>query len=268
VSVRRAAVDVDAMPDEAFGLAEDHPPFSAAPHTHAKHQILYASKGTMTLSACGRRWMLPPQRAAFLPAGTTHAAASTTGIELRTIYLTPKLLPSPAPNPSVRVFAVTTLAREMILHAMRWGPATTTSATSPTSATRAAFFRALAGLSLEWMADERPYHLPEPTSPELSRATAWIAEHLAGATVETAAAAAHVSVRTLARRFEEEAGMPFRTYLQTARMLRAMELLAKPRASVSATAYAVGFQSIGAFTTAFHERCGETPSEYRARVRG
>jgi AraC-like DNA-binding protein len=50
-------------------------------------------------------------------------------------------------------------------------------------------------------------------------------------------------------------------------MMRAMELLAKPRASVSATAYAVGFQSASAFATAFTERCGETPSEYRARIR-
>ncbi len=41
-----------------------------------------------------------------------------------------------------------------------------------------------------------------------------------------------------------------------------------PAASISATAYAVGFQSIGAFTTAFRERCDETPSEYRARARG
>ena len=53
---------------------------------------------------------------------------------------------------------------------------------------------------------------------------------------------------------------------RAARMMRAMELLAEPRASVSATAYAVGFASLGAFTTAFTERCGETPSAYRARI--
>jgi len=166
---------------------------------------------------------------------------------------------------SVRVFAVRPLAREVILEAMRWGPGRRR---ATADATRDAFSRAFAALAAEWMADERPYHLPEAKSGRLARAMDWTTANLADATVEGAAAAAHVSVRTLSRRFEKEAGMPFRTYLQSARMLRAMELLAAPRASISATAFAVGFQSLGAFTTAFHERCAETPSEYRARVRG
>jgi AraC-like DNA-binding protein len=50
--------------------------------------------------------------------------------------------------------------------------------------------------------------------------------------------------------------------------MRAMERLSKPGASVTTVAYEVGFQSLGAFTTAFTERCGETPSAYRSRVNG
>ena len=111
-----------------------------------------------------------------------------------------------------------------------------------------------------------PFYLPEAKTPELARAMAWIGEHLEDATIEGAAEAAHVSVRTLSRRFDEEAREGFRSYLQSARMMRAMELLAAPRASVSAVAYAVGFRSLGAFTTAFTERTGETPSAYRTRV--
>jgi AraC-like DNA-binding protein len=258
--VGKRPVDVDEVADEAFGLAEDHEPFGARVHAHRKHQILYAAKGTMTLSALGRRWTLPPQRAAFLPAGVEHAAASATGIELRTVYLAPSAMAG-APR-GVAVFGVTPLAREMMLHAMRWAPG------GKGDAARGPFFRALAALALEWMRDERPYHLPEAKTEELARATEWIADHLADATVERAAKAGHVSVRTLSRRFEEELGMPFRAYLQSARMLAALELLAKPRSSISATAYAVGFQSVAAFTTAFHARIGETPSEYRARSRG
>lgn len=261
---KRARVDVDAAPSEAFGLADTLGPFTSEPHAHAKHQILYAARGTMTLSAAGRRWTLPPERAAWIAAGTSHVAASATGVELRTVYLAPSLAPAWATEATV--FAVTPLAREMILHAMRWGPTDATPEATPSEATRTSFFRALAGLAREWAQAERPYYLPEAKTPELGRAMEWTRAHLEDATVEGAAAAAHVSVRTLSRRFEDEAQTSFRSYLQAARMMRAMELLAAPRASVTEVAFAVGFRSLGAFTTAFTERCGETPSDYRARV--
>jgi AraC-like DNA-binding protein len=59
---------------------------------------------------------------------------------------------------------------------------------------------------------------------------------------------------------------PWRTYLLHARMLRAMALLAPPGQSVQQTATAVGFDSLSAFTRAFAQFCGETPSTYRQRT--
>lgn len=261
--VTRAHVDVDATADEGFGLDEEHPPFSSRWHAHTKHQILFAAQGTLTLATEERRWTLPPERAAWIHAGTRHMAESKTGVSLRTVYLAPELT-SEAPL-SACVFAVTPLAREMLLHAMRWGPRAPVAASN---ATRDAFFRALAGLAAEWVTAERPYYLPAAKTEALARALRWIDGHLVDANVEGAAAAAHLAVRTLARRFEEETGTTFRAYLQAARMMRAMELLSKPGASVTTVAYDVGFKSLGAFTTAFTERCGETPSTYRSRVSG
>lgn len=263
-SAKRALVDVDACPDEAFGLAEGHGAFTSEWHAHRKHQLLYAAHGSMCLVAGGKRWTLPPQRAAWIGAGTSHRVSSSTGIALRTVYFS-EALAAGVPAIDCRVFAATPLAREMIVHAGRYA-ASIPGERKATDATRDAFFRALVALCSEWIVAEQPYYLPEPKTSELVRATSWIEAHLADATVEGAAAAARVSVRTLARRFEQETLMSFRAYLQAARMMRAMELLAEPGATVSATAYAVGFKSIGAFTAAFTERCGETPSAYRARV--
>jgi AraC-like DNA-binding protein len=253
-------VDVDAVTESGFGLAEEvQNTNSGAWHAHAKHQLLYASEGSLILSVATRRWILPPQRAAWIEAGTQHAVTSTTGASLRTVYLAKSL--ASESHVDCRVFAVTPLAREMILFAMRWGP------DGERSKTRSAFFEALAGLALEWMKAEKPYHLPAAQTPELARAMRFIDAHLDSATVEATAKAARLSVRTLTRRFDAEAQMSFRDYLQAARMMRAMELLARAGASVTQTAYEVGFKSLGAFTTAFRERCGETPTEYRARQR-
>lgn len=61
-----------------------------------------------------------PERAAWIPAGVVHVVRTQVPIRLRTVYLAPSLVAS-AP-PACCVFGVTALAREMILHSMRWGP--------------------------------------------------------------------------------------------------------------------------------------------------
>lgn len=254
-------VAVDDTEVLAFGLAENYGPFTSEWHSHAKHQVLYAASGTLVLETASERWTLPPERAAFIAAGEKHRVTSRSGIALRTVYLDPSF--RRAADKSL-VFNASPLARTMLEYATRWGPQP---GAGEDCATRDAFFVALSGLLLEWVESRETYSLPIAQTPELARAMNYVLENLSDATVEEAARAAHVSPRTLARRFNEEANMPFRSYVASARMLRAMELLASPRASVSATASEVGFSSIGAFTTAFHERCGETPSAYRARVR-
>lgn len=252
-------IDVDAVTHTGFGLAEDVPIGSGAWHAHEMHQLLYASSGSLVLTVAKKRWLLPPQRAAWISAQTRHLVSSKTGASLRTVYLSRSLVCTP--DVDCRVFAVTPIAREMILFAMRWR-----ADDEHADRTRRAYFEALAGLAREFMAGIEPFYLPTPESAELARAMRFVDEHLDDATVENTAKAAGTSVRTLSRRFDAEARMSFRDYLQYARMLRAMELLARPNASVTKTAYDVGFTSLGAFTTAFRERCGETPSEFRARV--
>jgi AraC-like DNA-binding protein len=62
--------------------------------------------------------------------------------------------------------------------------------------------------------------------------------------------------------------MSWRTYLLQTRPLRSMGLLAEPGPTVLQVAGRVGFESASAFARAFTGRTGETPSDYRHRVRG
>jgi AraC-like DNA-binding protein len=97
---------------------------------------------------------------------------------------------------------------------------------------------------------------------------AYTKEHLESVTASDVGRAVAVSERTLRRLFQDTLGMPWRTYLLHARMLRAMALLAAPGQSVQETSTAVGFDSLSAFTRAFAQFCGETPSTYRKRIGG
>jgi AraC family transcriptional regulator len=50
--------------------------------------------------------------------------------------------------------------------------------------------------------------------------------------------------------------------------MRATELLAEEGARVTGVALAVGFESPAAFSRAFEAFLGESPRDYRARLRG
>ncbi len=255
-------VDVDAVPAAGFVLAYDEAPEDSAWHAHRRHQLLYASAGMLELEAEGNRWLLPPRRMAWIAAGTDHRVRAHPATRLRAAYLRPELVP--ALPYGCRVFAVPTVAREMLLHAARWD-----AARAPDDALAAPFFSVLAALCVRAAETPAAFRLPMATSDELRRATAWVLEHLDGeAAMEACAKAARVSQRTLARRFEAELGMGYRHYLHAARMTRAMELLGDPSVNVTEATWAVGFASVGAFSAAFKDFTGEAPSAWRRRVLG
>ena len=96
--------------------------------------------------------------------------------------------------------------------------------------------------------------------------TVYTKDHLASATAEQVSRAVAVSQRSLRRLFQESIGLSWRTYLLNARMLRAMALLTEPGQSVQATATAVGFESLSAFTRCFTQFSGQSPSGYRRQT--
>lgn len=253
-------VDVDAVPLEAFGLRDDRAPFEGTRHAHRFHQLLYAAEGALRLETDDAQWLLPPQRGAWITAGVGHRVSAMHPVALRTVYLSAMLANAP-PWPC-RVFAVPPLAREMIVHAMRWDHRR-----DADDALANAYFRALAGLATEWVEATRAFHLPVAKTPELKKATDYVLARLdRELSIEAVARAAATSVRTLTRRFADETQTTFRAFVAAARMLRAMDLLAAHEARVTDVALAVGFSSTSAFTAAFTEFAGETPTAYRARV--
>ncbi|WP_163994317.1 AraC family transcriptional regulator [Pyxidicoccus caerfyrddinensis] len=254
-------VDVDAVPASVFCLTDELTPFATGWHAHRRHQLLYAARGALHLEVAHAQWLLPPQRAAWLAGGTRHRVSATQPATLCTVYLEPSRVPA-APEGECRVFVLPPLAREMLHYSTRWGPER-----APRDAVAESFFSALAHLLTEWAAEPREWRLPRARTPELERAMTYTLSRLTGpATLAGAAKAAGLSQRTLARRFEDEAGTSWRRFLHDARMLRAMELLAEDGARVTQTAYAVGFESLAAFTHAFTAFTGERPRDFRQRV--
>jgi len=88
-------------------------------------------------------------------------------------------------------------------------------------------------------------------------------EHARPLDVEALARGVHMSAGDLSRLFRRAYGESPYSYLMTRRIERAMALLRRGDVSVTDACFAVGFSSLGTFSTRFSELVGMAPSTYR-----
>lgn len=249
-------------PAAAWAFSRHFPePFDAGEKPFLHHYLLVASSGCFHLELAGRSWLLPPHRAALIRQGTpvriwTQGPVTSTSVLFAAAG-------GPVFDFDCRVFPVSELARHMLDYCMRWS--TEEEAANP-EASR--MFGALADVCLALSEQPHQFWLPRAVSKEMQRATQFTLQHLGAAlSFAQVAEAACVSERTLARRFADELRMPWREYLRRARLIAAMEGLAAPDASIAQVAFASGYESLGAFNTAFRAFTGDTPTAYRRHLR-
>jgi hypothetical protein len=84
-------------------------------HFHDCDQLVYASRGVMTVQTDEGTWVVPTRRAVWIPARIAHTIAMSGLVEMRTLYLKPRLVPS-LPRECC-VVNVSALLKELILHA-------------------------------------------------------------------------------------------------------------------------------------------------------
>src|ERR1700750_176957 len=55
-------------------------------HMHREAQLVYAAKGTMQVTTPKGRWLVPPDRAGWVPARLEHSIDVLADIAMRTLY--------------------------------------------------------------------------------------------------------------------------------------------------------------------------------------
>ncbi len=251
---RLLALGLDRAQGRAFAFQDDARR-AYGWHSHRRHQLLYAMQGTARLETEHAEFLLPPQRAAWIPAGLTHAAHQGHA-DVVSLYFDRSF--ASADLDRLQVFDVTPLLREMVLYSRRWPPSRKRRDSAADH-----YFRALLVVLGDLTRRPRAYELPRGRTEPLRFAMRWVELHLAVADLEGAARASGTTPRTLRRRFLEETGLVFRDYLAMARLHRSIELLSSPSRSLSEIALDVGFQSQSAFTQAFRRGTGQTPRQFR-----
>jgi AraC-like DNA-binding protein/quercetin dioxygenase-like cupin family protein len=253
------SVDLRGTPGRRAGayLFEGDEP-TAPWHSHDMHQIQYAFEGIAEVESVGSRHLLPPGQAMWIPAGLPHRT-KLRRVRAVAVLFDPAMVQGA--DDRVRVLAVVPLLREMLEHAIRW-PIGRTDA-DPTADS---FFETLALLVHDWLDKDAPLCLPTSTDPLVRAVMDHTQANLADVTVAEVCQAVGLSERTLRRRFADAVGMTWREYVLQSRLLRSMVLLTESDRTVLAVATEVGFASVSAFTRAFRQVAGETPSAYRRRT--
>ena len=225
-----------------------------ASHAHDWHQLIYASEGVMWVHTAQGDWVVPPNRAVWVPAGVEHGIEMTGKVLVQTIYLAAGIS-GELPRQCCAV-NVSPLLRELIVHTVKLGML---DQNIPSRARLIAFL--MDQLSV---LPAIPLQLPLPADERARRAVAWLRAHPDDpGLIKSVARRVSTSARTLERIFQKETGMTFGRWRQQLRLLQAMRLLAAGR-PVTAVALEVGYDSPSAFIAMFRRTLGTTPHRYFA----
>jgi len=222
-------------------------------HRHLRVQLIYAVAGLIELRAGNALWLLPPQRAVWMPSGVAHQMRARGAVSLRTLYIQPDACPADFPC-TVRAVNVSALLRELILRAADLAIDT------PESPRESRLMAVLLD-EIEW-SPEQALHLPSGKDRRLTRiCDAILADPSDPRTLAEWAHTVGASSRTLARLFSTDLGTPFLQWRQQARLLQALPRLAGGE-SVTRVAADLGYETSGAFSAMFRRYIGTTPSHY------
>lgn len=221
-------------------------------HSHPWHQLVYASRGVMTVRTPEGAWVVPTNRGVWVPACTRHSIQMSGPVSLRTLYLLPSLDRS-LPD-RCAVVAVSPLLRELILRIVDLD---SLSVRIPAQAH-------LISVLLDHLQvmESDAMHLPLPRDGRAKRIAALLQqEPCEERSLIELAKIAGASKRTIERIFKSETGLGFGKWRQQLRLGHALRLLAAGDA-VTTVAMDVGYESISAFISAFRMTFGKTPGQY------
>ena len=226
------------------------------PHMHRESQLVYAARCTMQVHTPKGRWLVPPDRAVWVPARLVHAIDALADTEMRTLYFDLAWLKREKRNASLTsefVVRVSPLLHQAILALFE----------SRNSQERTGLLIRLAMLELREAEDPTTF-IPLPHEARCRRAADLVLKAPAAAhEIETLARKVGTSARTLSRLFASETQLSFKSWCQRARIAAAIERLSMGKnVSVKKLAADLGYASVPAFSHAFRQVTGKTPTEF------
>jgi AraC-like DNA-binding protein/mannose-6-phosphate isomerase-like protein (cupin superfamily) len=237
-------------------MAKDYPDNELiALHAHRRSQFVYASSGVMSVTTERGAWVVPPQRAVWVPAGIEHEIRTSGIVKMRTLYFEPGTVTERSFPDDCAVFDMGPLTRELVVRAVEIGSV---------EGDRSARLKRLVAVLLDEAKtlSVLSLHLPIPVDRRVARiCERLLANPSTDLTLEGWSKQVGASERTLARQFIKGTGMSFARWRQKARLLAGMVKLARGE-SILSIALDLGYASPSAFGAMFRRTLGAPPSTF------
>jgi len=227
------------------------------PHRHRRAQLFHIVSGSVTVETARGSFVVPPERALWIPSDVPHAVTYLQRSSLRYLFFRPEAVRHLPRDPSV--IRLSPLLRELILALLGY----------PRAAAAGGPAGRIAAVILDQLVTEpiAPLHLPMPESARLRRAVADLAADPSRPDgLAEAARRAALSERSFERHFRAETGVSFRAWRRQARLMKAVEWLSLG-VPVGEVSDRLGYEGPSAFVAGFRKAFGVTPGRYFAEGR-
>ena len=224
-------------------------------HRHLRGQFFCVESGMVHVHTEHGAWMLPPQRAGWMPPGEWHMVSINGAMSGWGAFIAADIdhgLPEQA-----CVMGTSELMRALVRRASEW---TWEKSLEPEQ-------ERLMAVLLDEMrrAPRQSLYLPMPQDRRLLRiAQAVLEQPHDNRGLADWATWAGLSARSLSRLFRSETALSFAQWRQQARLSRGLEHLAEGM-PVAAVADALGYVSVSAFVAMFRRNFGQPPARYFAQ---
>jgi len=221
-------------------------------HHHQRGQLLFASRGVMTVETGQGIWVVPPKRAVWIPPFMDHAVTSRGHLFMRNLYFDAALVKD-LPQ-TCMVVTVSPLFRELSLAVV----------SLPQLYDETGADGRLVSVLLDQLKTitTTPLHLPTSNDRRLKPIITALSRNPSdGRDLATWAKEVGASQRTLSRLFTSQTGMTFRQWRQQVKLLEALGRLANGE-QVTTVALDLGYDSQSAFIVMFKKALGTTPGKY------
>lgn len=226
------------------------------PHRHQRGQLLFLAQGTVLLETNEQLALLPPNRAAWIPAGLQHATTIERPYRYQSLYF--RCEDFPALPTQLRLVQVSPLLRSLVLDVADW----------PAQPRLAALERHKAEVIVGELGRSRvmPLAIVVPREPRLNRlCRRLLAEPGLVASQQQLCELSGASTATVLRLFRQHTGLSYQQWRIQLRMIKSIELLESGQSPI-AVALELGYQSESAFIHAFRRYFGSPPRAYLRRA--
>ncbi|WP_448722940.1 AraC family transcriptional regulator [Pseudomonas farris] len=223
-------------------------------HTHQRGQFAYAACGVITVFTSQGNWVVPPQRAIWVPAGVPHEMSMSGPVTMLNTYIRNRAAARLSLPAHCQVFGVSALLRQLLIRAID----------VPALYAKEHLDGHLMTLLLHEIAGMSPLSLnaPLPVEPRLAHACRNLLEQPSlEIGIDDMTRQVGMSRRTFTRLFRQQTGISFVEWRQQACLLAAVVRLGNGEA-ITRVATDLGYSSPSAFTSVFRRILGEAPSRY------